>query len=300
MQTNESLSEDKEHVLKAWAGWLLIGFAVAAAIVLILAYGRFFPQVNDFLHVKLNFREASAWGQLGDFMGGILNPLISACTLAVAVMVWNLQKTELSATQKALKEQAETAEQQRQEQRFFDLLNVYQQTVSSISMVARMSSSAEIPVHYSGKEAIAHFLRSRDAKFLIQFDSKGFRERGFSSEASKLEAIHKPDHSSLLPDWNDEQIRSLFDHYFRVVFRVLFESNHLLGAQSHRYVELFRAQLSRGELLLLGFSLWLDKDGQQMIPLAENYELLKYLQIGHLRTELEKTNPKMFGTAQAT
>ena len=42
------------------------------------------------------------------------------------------QKNELEETRRALSEQAVTAERQRQEQRFFDLLNVYFRTVDTL------------------------------------------------------------------------------------------------------------------------------------------------------------------------
>ena len=57
--------------------------------------------------------------------------------MAVVVSV-RLQKAELAETRKelensrlAMEEQAITAEQQRREQRFFDLLNLYQETLKT-------------------------------------------------------------------------------------------------------------------------------------------------------------------------
>jgi hypothetical protein len=49
--------------------------------------------------------EHDRWGQFGDFLGGILNPLTSFFTLIVAVFVWRLQSTELAETRKVLQEQ---------------------------------------------------------------------------------------------------------------------------------------------------------------------------------------------------
>lgn len=61
-------------------------------------------------------------GQMGDFFGGMLNPLVSALTLFVTISVWQLQKKELKATQKALKEQAKTSKSSRDRSSGFDLL----------------------------------------------------------------------------------------------------------------------------------------------------------------------------------
>lgn len=88
----------------------------------------------------------SAWGTFGDYMGGLLNPLISLFTLMVAMKVWKLQKTELLETRKAVEEQGKTAEQQRQEQRFFDLLNVYYRTVDSVSFNLTLVRQIAYPI----------------------------------------------------------------------------------------------------------------------------------------------------------
>jgi hypothetical protein len=96
-----------------------------------------------------------------------------------------------------------------------------------------------------------------------------------------------------------ERDAAQFDHYFRVIFHILTEAEALLGDQHIRYIKLFRAQLSRSELIILGFHLWLDGEGKKMLPLAEKYGLLKHLPTGHLRTVLEKLHPKVFGRNRA-
>lgn len=69
-------------------------------------------------------QDPADWGALGDYFGGLMNPIISFATLMVAFAVWKQQKEELRQTKEALEDQAKTASQQRREQRFFDLLNI--------------------------------------------------------------------------------------------------------------------------------------------------------------------------------
>lgn len=76
-------------------------------------------------------KDPGDWGTLGDYFGGLMNPVVSYATLVVAYAVWKQQREELRETKVALEKQAKTAEQQRQEQRFFDLLRVYNQTLDS-------------------------------------------------------------------------------------------------------------------------------------------------------------------------
>lgn len=107
----------------------------------ILAIGLILGCVAIFRTQPINERP-DAWGQFGDYMGGLLNPLIFLFTLIVAVKVWNLQKTEVMETRKALEDQGKTAEQQRREQRFFDFLSIYRSTVESIKFEIPTESGA--------------------------------------------------------------------------------------------------------------------------------------------------------------
>lgn len=258
-----------------------------AALLLLLAYVAAF-------HALPADKSPPAWGSFGDYVGGLLNPLISAFTLIVAVKVWRQQKTEMAETKRALQEQAKTAEQQRQEQRFFDLLKLYQETVASITLVARMSPKSEVPVVYSGKEAIAHFFRS-DTGAISGFMRDGFYAPPLQAGAVGVYSlIKKPEYvtrGSLSAAWHDEKVASLFDHYFRVLFRVLAEAEYLLKSQHFVYVKLLRAQLSRDELKLIALNLWLDEEGKKMIPLAEKYGILKHLPNGKPREQLQADMP---------
>ena len=247
--------------------------------------------------------DPSDWGTMGDYFGGLMNPVVSFATLVVAYAVWKQQREELRHTKVALEDQARTAEQHRQEQRFFDLMGLYQETVNSITMVARMSSRSDFPVQYSGKEAVAHFFRSgtETAQAIDVFLEYGFYDRKTNQHQS--EGLSFPDmtpdsfnKASLDRAWNSEANAAFFDHYFRVIFRVLKDSENLLADQHFRYVKLLRAQLSRHELMLIGLNLWLDSEGRKMIPLATRYGLLKHLPPSKLRDELECTLPlQVFG-----
>ena len=264
---------------------------LAAYVIAALTLGFYFAY---FFRSSIS-SDPSDWGTLGDYFGGLMNPVVSYVTLLVAYAVWKQQREELKATKEALEVQAKTAEQQRQEQRFFDLLNLYQQTVSAISVVARVPThSGDSHVQYSSKEAIAQILRSPAWQDLIAFDQYGYG--CWTSDAGQPNrSMQIKEQVDLHPYWNREETSSLLDHYFRVVFRILSEAEHLLGEQHIRYVKLFRAQLSRAELIVIGFNLWLDDEGKKLTPLVEKYGLIKHLSTGHLRTELETCIPLAFG-----
>ena len=270
-------SKDKDA---GWnLGWGLLVIVIVAALVVCFLFLLFFW--TEWSPARTGTGEL---GQMGDFFGGMLNPLVSAVTLYVAIRVWQLQKVELQATKNALDEQAKTAEQQRQEQRFFDLLNVYQRTVDSIyhaTDVSRLQQNTRTLLSATGKFGVSLWLS--DASCL----------RLYATGDTII------DTQSAKRDWISRDSPGSFDHYFRVVFRILSEAEALLGDQHIRYIELFHAQLSRSELIILAYNLWLDDEGKKMIPLAEKYGLLKHLPTGPLRTELEKLHPQVFGHTRA-
>lgn len=129
----------------SWLNWLP---RIAGTLALLFVVGY----ALTFRGLPANSNPA-AWGAFGDYMGGLLNPLISLFTLIVAMKVWGLQKTELLETRKAVEEQGKTAEQQRREQRFFDFLNIYRSTVDSIEFEVSTTGSV---IAFKGKRAFKH------------------------------------------------------------------------------------------------------------------------------------------------
>lgn len=90
-----------KKLLSPW--WLLvIAMAGTSALVYQYWWGEIFA-TND---------KAEKLGQLGDFFGGLLNPLVSILTLFVAISVWRLQKVELVQTKVALSKSVEIADLQ--------------------------------------------------------------------------------------------------------------------------------------------------------------------------------------------
>lgn len=264
---------------KDWSTWAPL---LIALILAFLAAGTYWHWFYRHLHIPLSVT-ADTWGQFGDYFGGLLNPVIAACTLFVAVRVWQLQKRELQDTRCEL-------QAQRNQQRFFDLLSIYQSTIDSITLLAKVNTNTIHP--YSGKEAVAHFFRNPEIAGGALRDFLANDEWSQWIKSSTTSELR----SALQEDWRSPEISSLFSHYFRVVFRLLKEAEPLLGAEHFRYAKLFRAQLSGPELTLIGFNLWLDPEGQKMIPIAEQYGLLKHLPSGPLRTKLEKElNRCVFG-----
>lgn len=87
----EDTADRRVTRLLAWLGGLA---ALAVLIVLSAYFGKFGPQGLS--------GEQSVWGQFGDYVGGILNPLIALAAMIVLIYGVYLQRQELSATKAEL------------------------------------------------------------------------------------------------------------------------------------------------------------------------------------------------------
>lgn len=275
----------RESVTDAkWLNWLPV-IAGMLATILIGSY--------IFTFQKLPPNESpAAWGTFGDYMGGLLNPLISLFTLIVAMKVWGLQKTELLETRRAVEEQGKTAEQQRREQRFFDLLNLYQETLKTFVIDGSVGKAALNGWHKlspSDKECWFFLYRGWD-EFDFQYDEYDLHSRKLVKKVRKKTYSQE----EIAQTW--DKFSPLLDHYFRTIFSILGELERLLGTDHWRYGKLFRAQLSGDELTLLAFNVLFDSEGEKMRALVYKYGLLKHLANTKLRDHaIMELSPTAFG-----
>ncbi len=267
--------------LKAWLHqWWLLIIPVTLACMAVGAYIFAF-------HAWPTQEVPAAWGTFGDFIGGLLNPVVSTLTLFVAIQVWHLQRKELEETKKVLEDRAQTAAQQRGEQRFFDLLNLYLKTLDSITFAA--------PQHSRQEDRLPDRLESGRRALDAWYDNHAKELTPFTIERTgdKID--------SLTRHWKSLFLSDFVPSYMRVVFRLLSDAEHLFEVEEdrYRYMKLFRAQLSPTELNLLGLNLLVSKSGKNMRRVANEYGLLKHMQDGPLRdrlvNELANEWPKLFG-----
>ena len=85
-----------------------IKFVAIVAVLVPLVYMFWFC----FIHKLPPSESPSAWGEFGDFIGGIVNPLIAFSAFYWLAKSVRLQKTELVETRKALEESKKAQEDQ--------------------------------------------------------------------------------------------------------------------------------------------------------------------------------------------
>ena len=152
-ETAEINEEDDDSIAKG------LGFTVVAIILLLAGTAV----IETFSSGKLpSIEYIKNLGPIGDFVAGILNPIISGCTLFIAYAVWKLQKAELAETRKVMQEQTRIAEQQRSEQRFFDILKIYNTFLDQIKHSSTVALRTESTVlNYKGKDALSQILLAK-------------------------------------------------------------------------------------------------------------------------------------------
>jgi len=251
-------------------GWLI--FISAAIIIGLYAY--------TFSNLPMN-EDPSRWGTFGDFVGGLLNPLVSTCTFIVAVRVFQLQKIEtkmtrdaLEGSEQAMQEQARIAEQQRSEQRFFDLLNIYKITLDNQNY-SSMNDSGDSSTwnNFIGKEAIYRIYS--DASRLIESIGDLFALK------SKITI----DGILLFTDLQDEDDpRMLLDRtnaYSRSVLMIV-KTISEDASINKKYLELFISQLTQAELSMIAIYILLDSDGASYVDIANSSGLFLRMKEGVL------------------
>jgi hypothetical protein len=86
--------QDKKFSWISWSPYIVFACAVALLLIYIDKFGTLGKA-----------EKPDAWGQFGDYIGGLLNPLVSTFILVVAVAVWRLQKKEMAAMKQAMDNQ---------------------------------------------------------------------------------------------------------------------------------------------------------------------------------------------------
>ncbi|UOO92690.1 putative phage abortive infection protein [Vitreoscilla stercoraria] len=84
-------------------GWTVFCIAVLAGVAYFLHFGGYEIQ-----------KEAASWGAMGDYFGGILNPLIAGCALYVLIKSFKVQKQELKEARDELAKASEAQQLQAQ------------------------------------------------------------------------------------------------------------------------------------------------------------------------------------------
>lgn len=250
--------------------WILVSIGFFFVVCALMFY---FYQFHGSLAEK-----QESWGQFGDYLGGVLNPIFGflsfialLSTLALQSRELRLSTRELRNSAAALQAQNQTLRLQNFESAFFQLLRLHNDIVSSIDLQGRMES------------------RGRDAlRIFSQRLKQALKSHGALDDVGTMQGAYKEFF---------EQYQHELGHYFRVLYNAV-KFVHKSDVSNKRfYTNLIRAQLSSDELVLLFFNCLTQWGSEKFKPLVEEYALLKTLPDGpypsaSLRAEY---SPRAFG-----
>jgi hypothetical protein len=247
---------------KALSFIFIISFMVG--ILIVFSYWMQF-------HVRLGRTlsdDPAVWGQLGDYVGGILNPVIALAALlllAIGVRIQNqtlreareqlaLQRTELEQTREVLKRQSEeialqsdAAQRQVFEATFFRLLESLRHLVGSY----------EVPPASRGITAMLHW---------------ALELRDYDSRSLMAEACTPASAADVVARWYPKH-RPRLASYFALVLMILEFVEKSGRSDQIFYTDVLRATLSPGELFVL-FHYGVSNGSGRFKQLAEKYGLM--------------------------
>lgn len=252
--------------------------AVLAAGVTVWAYWSYWGD-------KPITTEFGAWGQFGDFFGGILNPVFGFLSVLGLLWALSLQMREISSARddaqssreaqlesnKALALQNEAIRKQSFEQTFFAMLRLLEEVVQSCTRVVSplflnatmfAGESTTRPVVVTGRRAIAGTVRSVGL---------------LNTEAVFASTTYETDVLALLDEIPKEDPEGYLFRYARTLLTTLDYLKAHDVAPGSIYAMTLRSQLSSSEVLLIYFLCFEVKRWRRLKELVEHYGLLAFL-----------------------
>lgn len=241
---------------------LIMIIAIATLGIIITAF--YFKAQN---HIVISTQENQAvkftdemamYGTLGDYFGGVLNPLLGFITFSALLFTIHLQL-----------QQNKENEKQYFENRFYNLLSIHNNLIDNLSYKSKKQRDAfsqlidTILILPTNKNPISNAKTSNGSAVIISQTKR--RYRNFNKHHN-----------------------SYFGHYFRNLYRILIiiDNSSLNDEIKQDYARIVRAQLSTDELIVLYFNcLPAVCDKGEFRKLVIRYKLLE-----HLSIEKDKTN----------
>lgn len=240
------LLDAAKHVQRL--AYLAYAGVVVAAVVLLVYAANFFGKLSG---------DPAAWGQFGDYVGGLLNPTFSLLALLALLATLGLQLRELRMSVRelrnsaeALRRQNETLHQQTFEGTFFQLLRFHSDVTSTVEFEN---------MGLRGRSALRYLLKDLETQ-LNEFEAKTDYEK-FVLQYDYFYRDHQ------------EQL----GHYFRLLYNIVKLIHRTEGIDRQLYVDLVRAQLSSHELTWLFYNCLSEWGRDKFKPLVEEYAMLKSL-----------------------
>lgn len=284
-------SEESKHGSAEDADRLLGTANIITIIIVVfalLAIGFYLFKVGSF-----TFSNSLAdWGQSGDYFGGIINPAVGLATVLLIFIGIHIQRSELRATERQLRQTVEATRIQNFENALFSWIERYESLIESV------------------EEPAAGGHRGRNA-LIFWYEKKFSSYQGYFDRTVKAGTLEKAGHDIYLMELKgaksfddfspadisflnlgiseavgnylrlyETQISSL-DAPLRSVYRMIrwIDKSKLTAPQKWHYIALIRAQLSWIEMVYLLFN-GMTEYGKKFREYADRYAIFDNLSSG--------------------
>ncbi|CAB3712124.1 hypothetical protein CEY09_30210 [Achromobacter marplatensis] len=276
----------------------LVWVPVVAALLLVGAYVAYFG-----VYKSAPMGQPESWGQFGDFLGGLLNPVVGVVTVTLLVRTLlsqqraievqgeelelqrhelQLQRAEAAKSTAALDAQHKAIVLQSFEQTFFAWLASYRSMVGNLVGNSHQLNGAQhlVALCQPFRENQADKTREQgiplpDSNPVISyvdgvFDylqaGDGIVVRRVERAVMEFDLVYRNNHSTLGP-------------LFRTLYRLLdwVDRSPLSNQEKWHYIAIARSQLSWGEMFFLAFN-GLTPRGSNFVPLMNKYAILDNLE----------------------
>lgn len=266
---NKKLSENE----------LIIAFLMAVGVCVIWSLSWYF--IDKYISGSTNR------GTFGDKFGAV-NALFSGLAFAGIIFTillqrkeLQLQRDELEQTRDVFKEQNEMISQQKFENTFFQMLNLFHSIVENIEVDGKGKDV------YNGQFYTREYekLKGRECFKLFHLTMKEHLEYILSNspnyvqETKLLNLIEVMNEEDNLVAYSIvyENFKSDLSHYFRTLYHIVKLVHETRIEDKKRYMSIIRSQLSSYEQAILFYNCLFDYGKEKFFPLIEEYNLMKNL-----------------------
>ncbi|WP_318513273.1 putative phage abortive infection protein [Photobacterium leiognathi] len=221
-------------------------------------------------------------GVFGDFLGGVLNPVLTFFTLFGLIATIVIQRQELRLARNEYEKTAEALSTQAIETTFFNILDLHHNIVDNLKVdIEELRDKSEAQKLLKGISS--SFINSQIG---LGTSSKSEGRAVFEDILNFLSSeAESPEEVLERYQYIQDHHNHILGHYFRNLYQALkvinsYEESALTVAQKRKYASILRAQLSTKELALL-FINCLDgvSDSGQFKNLLIEFNMLEHLPI---------------------
>lgn len=258
--------------------WVILLCIIYGLLVLSLLLMKFWP---------INFPEnISTWGQIGDYIGGMLNPFFGLITVFLVIYNIHIQKIELSESNNALTISNKTNLKASFENSLFAWLGNYRDLIQQTSydnMTGRSALNRLVIDKLSTQRVIEelHGKNSSPAQHLRWSLQNSFNQKDVSdSSLDDLSRLFIKAFNSYEEAYKNN--RSELDSPLRTIYRIykwIDDSKYIKSEDKWTYTALVRAQLSWPELCILFYNCQ-TKNGKNFAEFANKYAIFDNLDEG--------------------